>query len=607
MALVFLLNTAITALLQLGCVAGQDIRLKGLPALVLPAAVISQAGFLNLYPAALAWLLGLGVKSQSAARWLTGVVFGVAQCAIAGDVAVFRLFGCHLLSLPMFKLLTTPGNADIFRPGQWTSVALLGAAVLVTALSLWLSLGLAARLAPAASCLPRMRYALGCLLACALVERGTFAWCSLSDPAVLNQMQGTLTFYLAFDPRPWAERLGCLPHTALPPLWETPTALHLPKHPLGPAVPARMPNVLFLLSDCVRTDALTPQSMPNVSRLADEGWRLERNFSTGNSTQPGCFGLFYGLPATYMPAVAAQKVTSPAVDFFIQQRYELCLLVAGAASVAGLQDTAFRQLRQYLTDNFKCDHVDRDRMMTEHFLRFLDQRKDRPSDRRPFFGFLFYDATHVPYDYPPEDAVLDFKAKPGEVNYVLLLAEPKASARFKNCYLNAAHYVDRQIGRVLEHLHASGEFEQTIIVVAGDHGEEFGECGHFGHLSGFNRFQTQTLAVMHVPGEPHRVFTNLTSHVDFMPTVLTWMGVTNALGDYSTGLPLQGNRQHEFVVVSDFQRNIAAVKSGSFTTFQPRGVSSQNLEEQVLSENDPGRFTPEDLTELVAQCRWFYQ
>ena len=45
----------------------------------------------------------------------------------------------------------------------------------------------------------------------------------------------------------------------------------------------------------------------------------------------------------------------------------------------------------------------------------------------------------------------------------------------KNRYFNALHYSDAQIGRLIVTLKEMGIYDQTTIVIMGDHGESFYE------------------------------------------------------------------------------------------------------------------------------------
>ena len=71
-----------------------------------------------------------------------------------------------------------------------------------------------------------------------------------------------------------------------------------PLQPLRCQSPQR-PNVLMVVLESLRHDALTPQTMPNTSALAASARVYDRHFSTGNATRYGLFGLLYGLPGGY--------------------------------------------------------------------------------------------------------------------------------------------------------------------------------------------------------------------------------------------------------------------------------------------------------------------
>ena len=67
-------------------------------------------------------------------------------------------------------------------------------------------------------------------------------------------------------------------------------------------------------------------------------------------------------------------------------------------------------------------------------------------------------------------AVCDKVPTSDEANFVLGAA-----------YDSAINYTDEQIGRVVEALREAGLLDSTLVVVAGDHGEELGEHGEYGH------------------------------------------------------------------------------------------------------------------------------
>jgi arylsulfatase A-like enzyme len=63
----------------------------------------------------------------------------------------------------------------------------------------------------------------------------------------------------------------------------------------------------------------------------------------------------------------------------------------------------------------------------------------------------------------------------------------------RDAYDDCIHYLDRQIGHLLDELERRGLAENTVVIVTADHGESFGEHGMFGH--GASLYQTE----VHVP------------------------------------------------------------------------------------------------------------
>src|SRR5690606_5811593 len=87
-------------------------------------------------------------------------------------------------------------------------------------------------------------------------------------------------------------------------------------------------------------------------------------------------------------------------------------------------------------------------------------------------------------------------------------------------------YVDRHVGRVL----AALDPRTTIVALASDHGEEFGEHGtRFHARSLFNQVVRIPLIVRY-PGAPARVVAGPASLVDVTPTLLELAGVAGPAG-----------------------------------------------------------------------------
>jgi arylsulfatase A-like enzyme/Tfp pilus assembly protein PilF len=138
--------------------------------------------------------------------------------------------------------------------------------------------------------------------------------------------------------------------------------------------------------------------------------------------------------------------------------------------------------------------------VVDHALAWLAATRDRP-----FFAWVHLYDPHSPY-VPPEPYRSRFPAT------------------MQGAYDGEVATADAQIGRLVEYLRTSGDFDNTVVVVVGDHGESLGEHGEQQH--GFFVYE----AAMHIPlivagpGVPVRTVADQVRIVDVMPTILELVG-----------------------------------------------------------------------------------
>lgn len=123
----------------------------------------------------------------------------------------------------------------------------------------------------------------------------------------------------------------------------------------------------------------------------------------------------------------------------------------------------------------------------------VDRWLDRRDDARPFFLFCNFLEPHIPYAPPRKHA--EPHLPPG-VSYEAATAirqSPRAYdvgaydlsdeefAALRGLYRGELSYVDDQVADLLTALEAAGVRDETVIAVCGDHGENVGDHGFFGH------------------------------------------------------------------------------------------------------------------------------
>ena len=116
------------------------------------------------------------------------------------------------------------------------------------------------------------------------------------------------------------------------------------------------------------------------------------------------------------------------------------------------------------------------------------------------------------------------------------------------------HHLDSQFGRVFDYLKQHQLLENTIVILVGDHGEEFMEHGFWGHNSTFVDEQIRTPLVIYVPNKAAAVVDKMTSHADIVPTLMPMLGVANPQSDYSIGINLFSNQSRDHVYIADWNK-----------------------------------------------------
>jgi hypothetical protein len=320
--------------------------------------------------------------------------------------------------------------------------------------------------------------------------------------------------------------------------------LNYPLKPLVRTPQPPAPNIVWLVSESLRADALNPEIMPSASAFSERAVRFTRHYSGGNGTRMAMFSMFYGLYGNaFLPCLT--ELRSPVVmDVLQDSGYQMFLHTSAVFTFPEMDKTVFARVpRNLLREQGNGRGWERDRQHVTEILSSIDRR----DPAKPFFAFMFFESPHAPYTFPDECAVRTPAIK--DVNYLTMDLE-KDIGPLKNSYLNACRHLDTQLARLLRRLEEQKLLDSTIVIITGDHGEEFMEKGRWGHQSGYSEEQTRVPLVIHVPGAAPRVVDRMTSHLDLPATVLTLLGVTNPPEDYSLGQDLLGSAVREYTVIS---------------------------------------------------------
>lgn len=129
-----------------------------------------------------------------------------------------------------------------------------------------------------------------------------------------------------------------------------------------------------------------------------------------------------------------------------------------------------------------------------HLLAQFDRTLGRAAWDMPHFVYFNFQSAHFPYHHDGIPARVAAHPLPRSQIGADRAAEVQAT------YWNAVANADAWLGEVVARLKAGGVWDDTLLVVTGDHGEDLFEQGFLGHGHVINARQNGTLLVANRPG-----------------------------------------------------------------------------------------------------------
>jgi arylsulfatase A-like enzyme len=314
----------------------------------------------------------------------------------------------------------------------------------------------------------------------------------------------------------------------------------------------KWPNVLLIGIDTLRADHLgclgyARNTTPTLDRLAREGVLCTKSMSASGWTIPSVMSVMTSLYPDVHQVRSYKNKLSDRISTLAGVLQSHGYMTAGFVSnpaiegrygfssgfalyddfTVGLDFTAdiFEQHDKVIEDpHVACTSEP----VTQAALRWL---RHRPA--QPFLMFVFYFDPHYDYLPPkPYDTMFDPDYQ-GDIDGRGSVNEPRHSHRPADrdlrhllaLYDGEIRYTDSYVAKLLEAFADEGLSENTLVVLFGDHGDEFYEHGRTGHA------RTLYSEIVHVPlilSWPGRLPAGthidvLTGQVDIMPTILDYL------------------------------------------------------------------------------------
>lgn len=319
--------------------------------------------------------------------------------------------------------------------------------------------------------------------------------------------------------------------------------LNYPRKSLSFDGEIKQKNILLIAIDSWRFDECSKETTPNIWKFIQKNnaQTFTNHMSTGNCTRTGVFGLFYGLPGTYWKSFLSAQKEPILVKRLRELDYDFHTFPSAELTNPEFHRTIFSKMEDIEIRTEGKSASERDINLTKNWLEWFEKKRTE----KPFFSFLFYDSPHA-YNYP-KDYPHVFEPHTDAVNH-LMLSNSTDPLEYKNLYKTCVHFSDQQVGLILDALEKSGALEDTVVIITGDHGEEFNDnqLNFWGHNGNFSSYQVQVPFIVYDSSLKERnPWTNsdvMTSHQDLSPSLLShYLGCSSPVNDYSTGLNIFNN------------------------------------------------------------------
>lgn len=302
-------------------------------------------------------------------------------------------------------------------------------------------------------------------------------------------------------------------------------------------------NIVLIVIESWRFDSMNSEITPNINNFSKKSIEFKNHNANANQTRQGIFSIFYGIPGSYWDAALLSGTTPVLMDILQKKDYQLGIFASSALTSPEFNRTIFAKVPNLRINTDATTSNLRDIKITEEFNNFIDN----VSNDKPFFGFLFYDTPHS-YSFDNNIYPAKFKPYSNNKNYISM----DSKKELFNLYKNTVGFTDVLVGQVLAKLEEKNLLNNTVVIITGDHAEEFDDLNknYYGHLGNYSKYQTEVPFIIYMPDKQPAVYEYETSHIDIAPTLIkNVFGSNTDINEYSTGYDLFDNTTRPFIFI----------------------------------------------------------
>jgi len=396
----------------------------------------------------------------------------------------------------------------------------------------------------------------------------------------------------------------------------------------GDGIPAHLadkPNLLLVMVDTLRADHLdcygaTNVKTPNLCAVATDGGTVFNGYSHASWTKPATASLLTSLLPSTHNAMSKPSRLSEDIEFVSETLQNHGYETGGIVSNINLaQSFGFDQGYDeyyYLAPDYLIGAQESSSKLILYQIarsvilklrkgqmRFNDFYQDSEVVNEVAFDWLERhknDRTYLFLHYmDPHDPYLEHPYNNVGIARVAGDPDPSEAERIGELYRGEIEYLDANFGKLLDKLKALGTYDDTLIVLTADHGEELQEHGGWWH--GLTLYDEQIRVPMLVKWPkgkremPYDETAGIVGSIDVAPTLIARAGaaVPEAMQgtDLAIGYADRKESQREVFSEEDHEGNVLwSLRTRSMKLIEANEGNHRGLPTRELFhvEKDPG-------------------
>jgi len=313
----------------------------------------------------------------------------------------------------------------------------------------------------------------------------------------------------------------------------------------------KKPNIFIFVIESLRNDYITEEIAPNLYKFKEENISFERSLSNANATHHSWFSLFYSNFPFLWKSYKDKDWQSGATSLYILKKigYNINVFSSPELKYYSMKDLLFGKNAYLCNSLYLFPHYHPKEACESDLQALTEMEKNLQPNENVYITFL--DSTHFLYSWPKNFETKFFPF--AEVENLNVYTSTDNIDLIKNRYKNSINFIDFIINSFFEKLKEKNLWDDAIIIIVGDHGEEFYEEGHLFHCSHLSCMQTN-VPIYFKLGKNLRTVAQkkLICHMDVFPSIFDYIFNKNIFDDLLCGESIFEENKFPFVITTRY-------------------------------------------------------